>query len=93
MKRLKATMKIYPVDEKKPGQHWSESYKHRLITVRLMNGIEKPENDIANAAFQALLGMGFGALDYNTYGKIVKIEDLHAKQVELNKLLSLTLTM
>ena len=44
MKRLKVTMKIYPVKEREPGQHWSENQKERFLTVRLMNGKEKPDD-------------------------------------------------
>jgi len=93
MKRLKMTMKIYPVEEKKPGQQWSESYKSRKITIRLMNGKEKPDQETANKAFQHLLNMGYGALDYNTYGKIVNFRDMNKEQTELNNLFNLTLTM
>ena len=93
MKRLKITMKIYPVEEKKPGQHWSESYKNRKITIRFMNGTEKPDEKTANEAFQSLLRMGYGALDYNTYGKIVNFQDMNKEQVALNSLFDLTLTM
>lgn len=93
MKRLKVTMKLYPTEEKKPGQHWSESQMERLLTIRIMNGTMKPDVKTANEAFKSLLRMGYGALDYNTYGKVVSVQDMNKEQRELSTLFDLTLTM
>ena len=93
MKRLKITMKLYPVKERQIGSHWSESQMERLLTVRIMNGNSKPDEKTANEAFKALLRLGYGALDYNTYGKVVSVHDMNKEQRELNILFDLTLTM
>jgi CRISPR/Cas system-associated protein endoribonuclease Cas2 len=93
MKRLKLTMKLYPVKERQSGMHWSESQMQRLLTVRIMNGTFKPDEKTANEAFKTLLRMGYGALDYNTYGKIVDVENMNKEQRELSVLFDLTLTM
>lgn len=93
MKKLKVTMKIYPVKEREPGQHWSENQKERFLTIRLMNGKEKPDEKTANEAFQSLLKKGYGALDYNTYGKVVPVQEINKEQRDLSILFDLTLTM
>ena len=93
MKRLKITMKLYPVKERQVGSHWSESQMQRFLTVRLMNGTIKPDEKTANEAFKTLLRMGYGALDYNTDGTIVDVENMNKEQRELNILFDLTLTM
>lgn len=89
---IKATMKIYPVKERK-DERWSKSQSMRLITIRIMNGEEKPDKKTANIVFQKLLKMGYGALDYNTHQKVVRAEDLNKEQINLNKIFDLTLIM
>jgi CRISPR/Cas system-associated protein endoribonuclease Cas2 len=91
--KLTVTLKIYPVKERKIGSHWSESQMERLLTVRIMNGNNKPNEQTANEAFKTLLRMGYGALDYNTYSKVVSVYDMNKEQRDLNVLFDLTLTM
>ena len=92
MKPLDVTMKIYPITERKNGDHWSESQKRRMLTIRIMNGDEKPSVDMANFFHKEMLKFGYAAIDFNTHTKIVGIEDLHEEQVKLHKLFNLILT-
>jgi hypothetical protein len=92
MNNIKVTMKIYPVEERKEGQHWSESQKKRFVSLRIMDGKEKPSEEMANTYHRELLKLGYAATDYNTHTKIVNIEDLLEEQVRLHKLFDITLT-
>lgn len=93
MGRLKLTMKLYPVKERQIGSHWSENQMERFLTVKIMNGTNRPDEKTANEAFKTLLRLGYGALDYNTYGKIVPVHDMNKEQRGLSVMFDLTLTM
>lgn len=88
---MRVTMKIYPVKERVNGIQWSESQKERMITLQLINGAKKLTSEALNEFYQESLRMGYAALDHKTHMKIVKIENLHKEQVEINKLFEITL--
>ncbi|MHA1952478.1 MAG: hypothetical protein ACW96U_00840 [Candidatus Heimdallarchaeaceae archaeon] len=87
MARIKATMKIYPINQENK-EHWSETQEMRLVTVRITEGTDdngKPSEGIANKAFGILHALGYGALDYNTHVKEIKAKYLHLEQAKLLK--------
>lgn len=91
MSNIKVTMKIYPVNERKAGQYWSESQKKRFVSLRIMDGEEKPREEVANYYHRELMKLGYAATDYNTHTKIVSIEDMLEEQIRLHKLFDITL--
>ena len=92
MNNIRITMKIYPVEERKEGQKWSQSQKRRQISLRIMDGDKKPSEKVANDFHDKLRVLGYAATDFNTHVKIVAIEDLLEEQVRLHKMFKITLT-
>ena len=63
--------------------------KKNLMTGIINIGVDEKT---ANEAFQSLLKRGYGALDYNTYGKVVPVQEINKEQRDLSILFDLILT-
>ena len=58
-----------------------------------MDGENKPDQEEATLVLNTMLELGYGAVDYNTYGKEVAFKNLHDEQVLLTKFFLLEISV
>ena len=91
--KIKATMKIYPVNEVKHNERWADRHSKRAITIRIGNAEERPNEETANKGFEILHNMGYGAIDYNTHRKVVDVDLMYEEQRLLMEYFDLKLVL
>ena len=85
MNMIKATMKIYAVDQN--TNHWRDNQAEKDISIQF----PEASQDEINKAFNTMLSLGFGAIDGRTFIRRTKMVDLAQVQNDLSKFFKIEL--